>query len=334
MYDEKTRFQRFLAFVLVVCMVIPLLPAFELPVLAAESNETPVIVIAGGDFQNTSTDHAAGAAVVQQFLTQIKSDYPTADGFLSVGDYTYNYEYADGKAGKEAFQGAISSAYPEMPTDSMIWVQGNHDPDQLVTDGVLSSSGAHDADAYGVYVINEQDYMWYNDDEARIRSTATALDQYLDAKVTANYSSPIFAVSHLPLHYSMRTMKGGGDGKYANYIFDVLNRAGAKGLNIIFLYGHNHSHGWDDYIGGAAVYLAKGDKINIAQSSNINYKEETLNFTYMNPGYVAYYGDTGNGSDQTLTMTAFEITGDQVVVRCYDANGEHNLKAAGVYGGE
>lgn len=331
---KKTRFQRFLAFVLVVCMVIPLLPAFELPVLAAESNETPVIVIAGGDFQNTNTDHAAGAVVVQGFLNQIKEDYPTADGFLSVGDYTYNYEYADGKAGKEAFQGAISSAYPEMSVDSMIWVQGNHDPDQLVTDGVLSSSGAHDADAYGVYVINEQDYMWYNDDEARIRSTASALDSYLDAKYSASYSKPIFVVSHLPLHYSMRTMKGGGDGKYANYIFDVLNEAGAKGLNIIFMYGHNHSHGWDDYIGGAAVYLAKGDSINIAQGSNVNYKVETLNFTYMNPGFVSYYGDTGNNFDKTLTMTAFEISDDRVIVKRYDANGQHVLKAAGVYGGE
>ncbi len=35
----------------------------------------------------------------------------------------------------------------------------------------------------------------------------------------------------------------GGDGKYANYIFDALNRAGAKALSIIFLYGPNHSPG-------------------------------------------------------------------------------------------
>ena len=54
----------------------------------------------------------------------------------------------------------------------------------------------------------------------------------------------------------------------------------------------------------------------------------------MNPGFVSYYGDTGNNSDKTLTMTAFEISDDRVIVKRYDANGQHVLKAAGVYGGE
>ena len=35
-----------------------------------------------------------------------------------------------------------------------------------------------------------------------------------------------------------------------------------------------------------SAFLEKGDKINIAQNSTTDYKEETLAFTYMNAGYV------------------------------------------------
>ena len=73
---------------------------------------------------------------------------------------------------------------------------------------------AHDAAEYGVFVINEDDYMWRNSDKSLIQQTANNLQSYLDAKVTAKYAKPIFVVSHLPLHYSMRT-KNDGDGKYA-----------------------------------------------------------------------------------------------------------------------
>ena len=58
-----------------------------------------------------------------------------------------------------------------------------------------------------------------------------------------------------------------GDSMYGNLLVDVLNEAGAAGLNIIVLYGHNHSASWEDSHGGAAVYYQPGDTINVAQSS-------------------------------------------------------------------
>lgn len=79
------------------------------------------------------------------------------------------------------------------------------------------------------------------------------------------------------------------------------------------MYGHNHSNGWDDYLGGAAVYLAKGDNINIAQGSQTNYKEETLNFTYMNAGYTGYYNQENERGDITLP-TGFASLGDASTV--------------------
>ncbi len=283
-------------------------------------------VLAGSDFQARG-GHDAGAEIVSGLLEKIQEDYPVMHGFLFAGDYDVNYSDSDG--GQEKLQETVQSVYGTAMDE--IYVQGNHDGDSLVGSN-CTSSGANDAEDYGVFVINEKDYMWYNNDEATIKNTAENLEAYLNAKVSGKYSKPIFVISHLPLHYSMRTRTGGGDGKHANYIFDVLNEAGEDGLNIIFLFGHNHSHGWDDYLGGAAIFLKPGDKINIAQKSTTVFQEETLAFTYMNAGYVGYYGDSYTSTvDKTLTMTTFAITDTDVTISRYDSNGAHNLKSAGVY---
>ena len=285
-------------------------------------------VIAGSDFQNPNGNEA-GAQTVTSILTKMQNaDYTKADGFLFCGDYDYDTvgSTSSTEAGITALKKAVTDTYSTLTDDRMVLVEGNHD---AAGSTGLAASGAHDADGYGVYVINEDDYMWRNENETTIKNTATALDAYLDAKVEAAYQKPIFVLSHLPLHYSMRT-RNDGDGKYANYIFDVLNAAGANGLNIIFLYGHDHSNGWDDYLGGSCVYLAKGDKINIAQASQTAFKEKTLNFTYMNAGFTGYYSAENTGAETTLTMTVFKITDNTVQVERYDANGKHNLKSKGV----
>ena len=328
---KMKQFQRLLAFVLVICMVIPMLPEFTLPASAtdATTTEDPVIVIAGSDFQ--AADDATGATNVKNILTAIKKDYATANGFLFAGDYCVGSSSSE--TNKEALQAAVNGVYSGLAdSKNAIYVQGNHDA-SLSIGGTLSTSGANDADAYGVYVIHNKDYMWrYTSggiQEGVIQQTAADLEAYLDAKVKADYSKPIFVVSHLPLHYSMRT-KNDGDGMYANYIFDVLNNAGAKGLNIIFLFGHDHSNGWDDYLGGSSIYLAKGDNINIAQASKTEFAVETLNFTYMNAGYVGYYEGRNTGTETTLTMTVFAITSDKVTIARYSENGVHDLKSVGV----
>lgn len=327
--QKHTTGKKLLALLLALVMMLSLLPT---SVLATGSE--PTVVIAGSDFQNPSGD-TAGAQTVKNILTQMQSaGYTEADGFLFCGDYNYRYDTtaAGLQVHIDALDAAVSEKYSSIAAGNRVHVQGNHDQVTAGTGG-LAQSGANDptgdsAGKYGVFVINEDDYMWHNSDKSRIQQTANNLQSYLDAKVTAKYAKPIFVVSHLPLHYSMRT-KNDGDGMYANYIFDVLNDAGAKGLNIIFLYGHDHSNGWDDYLGGAAVYLAKGDQINIAQASKMKFNVETLNFTYMNAGFTGYY-ENNNGADDTLTMTVFSITGDTVQVERYDANGKHNLKSAGV----
>ena len=329
----KTSFpKRLLALLLVLCMVIPMAPALTLPAKAAAA--APVVVIAGSDFQANSDE--AGATTVKNILTTIKKDYPTADGFLFAGDYEVSTftNVTESTNGVNALKGAVDSIYSGVGSGAnAVYVQGNHDPDSMVG-SVLAPNGANDpaSGAYGVYALNENMYSWYSGhSEQQAIDTAADLKIYLDAKLSAGYKKPIFVVSHLPLHYTMRT-KTSGDCAYANHIFDVLNEAAGDGLNIIFLFGHHHSNSWLDSQGGSAIYYTKGDKINIAQSSTTNYVAKTLNFTYLNAGFVGYYSTTNStaGVEKDLTMTVFEILGDNVKISRYSANGQHDLKSRGV----
>lgn len=287
--------------------------------------ESAVTLIACSDFQNPNGNDA-GKATVQNILSAMGQDGVTsADGFFCCGDYDYHLTYKedDTAAGVNALRDAVKNVV----TENLVLIQGNHDF-EIATAG-MAESGSQDpaSGAYGVFVINEDDYMWNNNNESRIKQTAQSLVEYLNEKLDDGFNKPVFVLSHLPLHYSMRT-RYDGDGRYAKYLFDVLNEAGQKGLNLFFLFGHDHSNGWDDYLGGSAVYLQKGDTIQIAQNSQTDFKNETLFFTYMNAGYTGYY-ENHNGADDALTMSVFQITGDQVTVTRYDADGKHNLKASG-----
>ena len=321
---------RLFALLLALVLVVGLAPTIKLTeVFAAE--EDPIVVIAGSDFQNEDGD-SAGATQVKELLNAIKADgYSKADGFLFAGDYNYPSVTSTSLSisGKNALQKAVQSVYGKNMDE--VYIQGNHDPDSLVTNGTLAPSGNNDTDNYGVFVINEKDYDWGGDDPVATEEISYELSDYLDEKVAEGYTKPIFVISHIPLHYSMRTyIDDDGDATYAYLLFDELNEAGAAGLNIIFLFGHDHSNGWDDYLGGSAVYLAKGDKINICQGNQKKFEVEVLNFTYMNAGYVGYYKSDNSGSERDLTMTVFEITGDKVVIKRYTADGLHDLKSKGV----
>lgn len=309
-----------LSLLLALVLILPSLLYFT-----AAAGETHVFVLAGSDFQEGT--HAGSAAVVSAIADAVKADgFTDVDGFLFSGDYDRNTigNSSETAAGLAALDNVVTASFPTLR--HKVYAQGNHDPASVAG---LAASGAHDAENYGVYVINNKDYMWYNSDEATIRKTAASLRAYFEEKEEAGYTKPIFVVSHLPLHYSMRTSVD-GDAQYANYLFDELNEAGALGLNVVFLFGHDHSHGWDNHLGGSAIFLNKGDRINIAQAQRGVFTRETLNFIYMNAGYTGYYS-SADGADDALTMTLFEIAGDELTVRRYDQNGLHDLKSAGTY---
>lgn len=304
----------------------------------AHVDDASLTIVACSDFQNPNGNES-GAEFVKSVLMRISEDHPEVGGFLCSGDYDIDLTYdspADTDEGIAALQSALHSVFGDDIHEA--YCQGNHDAYDAT---LLSPSGNNDPEngKFGVFVINEDDYMWYSDSwnsqshpnmtaQAIITETANNLKTYLEEKARDGFTAPIFVISHLPLHYNMRTRLE-GDSMYASYIFDVLNEAGRNGLNIVFLHGHNHSNGWDDYLGGSSVYLSKGSNINIAQESKKVFSVETLEFTYMNAGYIGYFSDP-NGVGDTLTMTVFKITNDSIEISRYSKDGLHPLKAKGV----
>ncbi len=315
---SRQKLSLFFAVLLVFSLVFGLAPATQ----AEEATSDPVSILACSDFQ-AKNGNATGRRTVSSILDAMKKDGITkADGFICCGDY--DYEYTDTREGVSTLRATIKKFVPS----NHVFVQGNHDT-AIGTNGLCRSGNNDPAHGkYGVFAINEDDYMWYNSYENTVKHTAQNLIEYLNEKLAAGYDKPIFVVSHMGLHYSMRTHNE-GDGKYAHYIFDALNEAAHKGLNIVYLYGHNHSNGWDDYLGGAAVYLAKGDTILVGQGTNASKKKKTLAFTYLNAGYVGYYSNV-NGQDDAMTMTYITVSDQEITITRYDKNGKHNLKSAGV----
>ena len=335
---KHTTGKKLLALLLALVMMLSLLPTSVLA--TGSSAEETIYVLAGGDFQEAG-DHANSAANVTNILAQVNQKYSTMNGFLFVGDYdcdTHNDANATAD-GITALMGAVQGTYSNLNDANSILAQGNHD----YKDSRIDATGGHDMDVngdgtydYSAYVLNEDDYPNGGGSQKGIQTLANNLKTWLNNKIGEGYSAPIFIVSHLPLAYTPRTVTQ-GDAKYAKYVFDVLNDAGKNGLNIIFLHGHDHAFGPDNYMGGEAIYLPVGDKICIAEAGSTNaWTEETLNFTYMNAGYTGYYSDpytynTTAGTDK-LTMTVFAITGTEVTVERYSANGLYNLKSAGYDG--
>ena len=336
--QKHTTGKKLLALLLALVMILSLLPTSVLA--TGSSAEETIYVLAGGDFQEAG-DSANSAANVTNILAQVSQKYKTMDGFLFTGDYDCETHGNSGETagGITALMDAVQGKYSNLNYENSVLVQGNHDN----MDSHIDATGGQDMDVngdgtydYSAYVLNEDDYPNGGGSQTGIQTLANNLKTWLNNKIGEGYSAPIFIVSHLPLAFTPRTVTQ-GDAKYAKYVFDVLNDAGKNGLNIIFLHGHDHAYGPDNYMGGEAIYLPVGDQICIAEAGSTNaWTEETLNFTYMNAGYTGYYSDpytynTTAGTDK-LTMTVFAITGTEVTVERYSEDGLYNLKSAGYDG--
>ena len=312
-------FRKSLAVLLSLLMLISMY-AVSATVSAAEKE---TIIIACSDFQANSTTQ--GKANVTAILDAMKADgINYADAAFSLGDYSAEYEVQSASSdGLAALKEALSDV---VDPDNIVFGQGNHD---LTTVVGLTGWGNMDPayGDYGLYLVEdpEQAQEWGSYDAASV----TALQNYLQNKIDIGFSKPIFIMNHYPLHWSNRTHKDGNSKSGYKY-FDVINAAAAQGLNIIYLHGHNHNHGYDDFLGGSATFLKKGDTIQVCQGSSEIYKDEILNFTYLNAGYVGYYNSDEATAETDLNMTVYRIRGNEVIISRYSADGQHNLKSAGV----
>ena len=310
------QFRKVLAVLLSVLMVFSACMV-SLTVTAAQ-DET--IFIAGSDYQTSD-----GTVYIDNIMKAMQKDGITPDKLFFGGDYSLEHTAATSQKGIKQLKEYFSSY---LDTTDMIFAQGNHDKEATEANGLTGWGNMDPAYGdYGLYLVEDSTVAqeWGSYDAASV----AALQLYLDNKVEIGFNKPIFIMNHFPLHWSYRTQKD-GVGTNAYRFFNVINNAAAQGLNIIYLFGHNHSNGYDDSMGGPCIFLKKGDTIEIAQGSKTSVKEETLNFTYMNSGYTGYYTSPMSNAETTLSMSVFRIRGNEVIISRYSANGIYNLKSAGV----
>ncbi len=287
----------------------------------------------------------APADTLRAVLEAAKADGKSIDRAVICGDYTNDAKLHDYQLSPdESIEEIRAIIREECAGDRILFVQGNHDrmTEQITPSGLL------DCGDYLIYVLNtEEDFPWKQGKVsgclAKVRRFSEAMKECFDELISKGETRPIFIAGHVPLHFTARTSSRHttGDNLYSSLVFNVVNEA-AKELDIIYLFGHDHSKGWDCYLGGSSVYKAKGDTILIPQFSEEKrntdvYTEEELRFTYLNAGYVGYYMNCGpeehaagekdlySAADETLTGTIFEIYGDKIVVTRYDAGGAHVL---------
>ena len=274
-------------------------------------------IITASDFQDEKT---GAFDRFENILTIMKNDgLATPHSMLCGGDYSKIWpDYAT--PGVANVKDAYTSVYPDASEGSVVCIQGNHD---FVSCG-FTKTGYYDMGAYNLYVINENDFPWnqFLRTPLHIKNTANDLNDTLTSLIDSGDKRPVIIMTHVPLHHTDRTLSG--DNMYSGYLFDVINE-NAKKLDIVFIFGHNHSSDYDDYIGGAVNFMAPGEKIRIPLKNKFGddcYTEETLNFTYTNCGYVGYSGNSDeNGSTSTLTVGAIQLTKNNIHFVKYSENG-------------
>ena len=317
---------------------------------ADEEADPSATVFFASDYQ-PEAGFDAPADTLRGILAAAKADGKAVDKMVICGDYTndrvlHDYQLSPDESIDE-IRGIAKEEIPGISDDDMIFVQGNHD---RLTEHI-TESGLHDEGDYLIYVLNtEEDFPWKQGKKsgclAKVTKTSEAMKECFDELIRKGETRPVIIAGHVPLHFTARTSSkhSTGDNLYSSLIFNVVNEA-AGSLDIIYLYGHNHSKGWDCYMGGSSVFKAKGDTILIPAFNKYKvdtdtYSEETLRFTYLNAGYTGYYmncapaeydegSDKYAAADMTLTGTVLEIYADRIVVTRYDSQGMHVLGHAG-----
>lgn len=304
-------------------------------VVEEEPSELEATLFFASDYQDG--EQGAPSDNLKRILNAVKAEKTSLDGMIFCGDYSNvsgksNYEITPEPAISE-IKGIMGEMYPDLTEENMIFTQGNHDPLTIS----IKSPGLHEFDKYLVYVNNtEIDFPWKQGATSgslyKVTHTAEVMKIRLNKLIEQGEKRPIIIAQHVPLHYTARTASGHGTGDnlYSSLVFDVVNEA-ANELNIIYVTGHNHSGGWDNYMGGSCYFKKPGDTILIPEfdknkTTTETYKKETLNFTYLNAGYTGY---SKASPDNALTGTVCEIFDNKIVFTKYSSEGVHPLSAAG-----
>ncbi len=297
-------------------------------------------LIALSDFQwGSHTDYQDNPRTI---LTKMADDGVSGVELgLLCGDFVDGSVYEDGSDTSmstmtERFAQIKGYITDQWSDAQFLAIQGNHDASAWVKNGTLDATGPYEYEDYIVYMINEDDFPWwqagyssYSDTvvcKAAVEKTAADLDAYLTDLVEEGNEKPIIIATHVPMHWTSRTTTAAGwwsDNIYAKTLFDVVNEA-ALYQDIIFLFGHNHSEGYADAYpeGGSVNLFVPGDTIRIPDgrvASGGNYTEEIINFVYTNAGYCAYTHANFNPSVSTISLLT--ITPTEVEIEKYSPDG-------------
>ena len=305
-----------------VILIIAFLVSLAVTAFAASrafADEAYVNIVTFSDCQDT------GSGAYRRFgqvLKVMKDDgLPQPDSLLMGGDYTkILFDYAT--PGMIQLRERYVDIYPGGDPDDIICIQGNHD--QKVAG--FYPTGMYDMGTYCLFIMNEDDFPWQQSksskNEATVKNTAQKLESALNSMISSDDLRPVIILTHVPLHHTTRN--SAGDNMYASYIFNAINKAAEK-LDIIFIFGHNHSGTHDDYIGGSVNYMAPGDSIRIPLPDKTGedcYTNETLNFTYSNCGYIGYAENSNTDtSTNVLTLGAIRFFPEKFVILKYTEKG-------------
>lgn len=268
-------------------------------------------VITASDFQESGTFFRFGG-----ILSAIAdAGCPTPDCALFGGDYSIETG-ADPDNHIRLIRDGLSDAFPDFAQQNAIFVQGNHDS----ASEELTTTGPHDMGDFVVYALNEDDFP-SGQSAQDVQDALRDLGEYLANMISAGDFRPVLVATHVPLHHNSRHDNG-----YAKYLVDALNHYG-QDLDILVLFGHNHSGTYDDDIGGSVNLIGRGETMRVqipgqeyTQLSS-NYVEVTLNFTYMNYGYVGY---SANTFVNALTVGVIRICPDSIEITRFTTEGEYS----------
>lgn len=271
-------------------------------------------VITSSDYQNDGT-----FMTFRILLDVIKeAGIRTPDCALFGGDYSITTE-TDPDNSIRKLMAELTGVYPEFDPAGAIFVQGNHDN---FTEA-LTKTGAHDLGAFVVYSINEDDFP-SGQKPSQVEQTLKDLDGFLTGMEKRKDFRPVIVATHVPLHSNARA-----DNACGGQLAELLNKYGHT-LDIIYLFGHNHSDNYDDSVGGSVNYFAKGETLYVpalAQDGSGRIEGQTkltLCFTYLNYGYVGYSNNTVSGiSTNVLTLGVIQIYPERIEITRYTAEGEY-----------
>ncbi len=316
----------------ILCAVILALSPISIPAgtVQAQEAEPNAKLLTLSDYQKWSSSWTDDWDFLKNQLQGIVNGAYDAgadpDYMLFGGDFTcLGSATAESEEGMSQVKSILRSKWPGLTDDKMVLVQGNHD---LAGDYGLAKTGAYEFDDFIIYVINEDDFPSKQGEssvKAIVQKTTDDLKTWMDNAIARKETRPILIASHTGLHYDIDRQDG--NNQFASILFDAINEA-AKQLDIIFLFGHNHTNG-DEQVGGSLTFFSPGEKLGVCTTDSIARRSGTarnLNFTYMNYGYVGYIGDITNQDttiDPTnlLTVSQMNFYDGRITVDRYSANG-------------